>query len=381
MSRAAPSRLWRTSSSHTSAPLFVLEPEDWFRYPPAADFWGRVGTERMGSLSINRRDLLGLAALAASGLGSPRALAQAGRQPLVAAMIGAASPTDPAGVEWADAIIRGLSLNGWVVGENVAMEPRFTAGDPSLIEHYATELLELVPDVFVTGTSLNALAVRRHTQSIPVVFVAVTDPVAEGLVAQIPRPGGVTTGVTHFEPSQGGKFVDLLFDVAPATALVVSLTNPAGSTFPAAMKPFIAKAAAAHGAAFEEVFVHSVEEIGPAVDAIGANRGAGIVLPSNNWVHNNADPFIEAIARNRIPAVYSSVRMVVAGGLVGLGVDTTQSFLWAGDYAGRILHGTDPGSLPVLSPGFILVVNQRTARTQGIDIPITLLAIADQVVE
>ena len=138
-------------------------------------------------MSISRREVL---RIAAAGVWLPHAVvAQPSRQQLVGAMIGAAGPDDPAGIEWEGAIRQGLAEQSWIDGQNMRIEARFTAGDPNLIAQYAAELVSIGPDVFVAGTSLNALAVRALDQATPLVFVAATDPVAEGLVTQIARPG------------------------------------------------------------------------------------------------------------------------------------------------------------------------------------------------
>lgn len=325
-----------------------------------------------------RRFVLALATAAAV---APRWASAQTTPPVVGALIGAPSATDPSGIEWENAIEIGLRGQGWRVGDNVRLEARFTAGDRNLIEASASELVSLEPALIIAGTTLNAQAVRRLTATIPVVFAAVTDPVGMGLVPQIARPGGTTTGISHFEPAQAGKFVELLLEIAPATRIVVSFTNPAGSTAPAAMRPYIAQAAAIHGLGFQEVFVSAVDEIGPAIDTIAAMAGAGLVIPANNWVQSNVEYVLRAIDRHRLPAVFPAVRMVEVGGLVGLGIDTTRSFEMAGDYAGQILNGTEAGWLPVLSPKYVLIVNLKTARMHGIVVPPSILVAADRIVE
>ncbi len=147
------------------------------------------------------------------------------------------------------------------------------------------------------------------------------------------------------------------------------------------MRPFVAEAANAYGLPFEEQFVGAIEQVAPAIDAIAASPGAGLVLPSNNWVHNNASYFVDAINFHRLPAVYPATRMVEQGGLIGLGVDTTASFYRGGVYAGHVLDGTSPGDLPVLSPRYVLIVNLRTAALLGVTIPVDILATADRVIE
>ena len=220
---------------------------------------------------------------------------------------------------------------------------------------------------------------QRRAPDTPLVFVAVPDPIGAGLVETYAHPGGNATGVAHLEPSIGGRMVDLLVKVAPTITRVVSLTNP--DTESGDMRPFIVEAAGALGLGFEDADVHSVEDVAPVVDAIAAVPGAGLVLQSNNWVHNNAAYFVEAINRRQVPAIYPSIRMVDVGGLIGVGVDIVEMFRLGGSYAGRILNGALPADLPVLSAPFQLVVNLKTAAAQGIIMPVSVLAIADRFIE
>jgi putative tryptophan/tyrosine transport system substrate-binding protein len=328
---------------------------------------------------VRRRDVLaiGAAAMAAPSL----AWAQPRASRLVAAMIGAPNPLDETGVAWSEAIRAGLRGQGWNDGDNVQLEVRPTAGARVLTERYAAELLALRPDIFITGTTENAVAIHQLTQSVPLVFVAVPDPIAAGLIDTYPRPGGNATGVTHLEPSIAGKMVDMLVAIAPSISRVVFFTNPASSQAPAMWRPFAIEAAGVHGLSFEEAYVSAIGEVAPAIDAIAAVPGAGLLLPSNNWVHNNASFFIDAIDQHRLPAVYPSIRMVEAGALICIGVDIVDMFRLGGDYAGRILNGAAPRDLPVQGAPFRMAVNLRTAAAHGITIPLSVLAIADQVIE
>ena len=328
-------------------------------------------------MSPTRREVLGLvAALAAS----PRITFAQGSEPLlVAAIIGAPGPDDPAAIAWTEAVRHGLQEEGWIDGENIHIEARFTAGLVELTERYVAELLAMEPDIFVTGTTRNAVAVDTATQAIPLVFVAVPDPIGNGLVDSYPRPGGHATGITHLEPSVGGKMVEMLLQIAPATTKVVLLTNP--DTVSSDMRPFIVEAADQLGVAFMDADVHVVEEVGPVVDAIAREPGVGLVLQSNNWVHNNASYFVEAINRNHIPAVYPAHRIVDAGGLIGVGVEIVEMFRFGGAYAGRILSGADPAELPVRAAPYSTVVNLRTAAEQGIEIPLSVMATAGRFIE
>lgn len=307
------------------------------------------------------------------------ALAQPTRQRLVAAIIGAQALPDPDAIAWADAVRAGLAEFGWIEGQNLRFEPRFSAGQMELTEAYAAEMYGLGPDAFVVGTPQNALAVQTLTHTIPIVFVAVPDPVAVGLVASYARPGRNATGVTHMEPSVGGVMADLLFEIAPATRMIAYLTNPDVYTTP--MLPFVEEAAAIRSAGVLEVHVHGTDEVANTVADIAQIPNVGLVLPPNNWVHNNPAFFVEPINQRRIPAVYPAHRMVRAGGLIGVGTDTAELFRIGGEYAGRILNGASPASLPVQAAPFSTMVNLKTAAATGVSIPLLILATAEHFIE
>lgn len=335
--------------------------------------------DRTMSVDIRRRDFLPLALAA---FGSPASvMAQSTELPLVAALIGAPNPPDATSMAWLGAVRNGLAEHGWFDGRNVVIVARFTAGQPELTALFSRELVAMQPDVFVTGTTANAVAVHGQAPAIPLVFVAVPDPVAAGLVESYRQPGGNATGITHLEPSVGGKMVDLLVAVAPHTTVVFFFTNPETSEAPALWHSYAREAAVKYGIHFEEAYVRTIEEVEPAVAAMAATPGAGIILPANNWVHNNAAAFVEPINRSRLPAVYPSHRMVEQGGLLGIGVDIVELFRMGGQYAGRILNGTNPGDLPVRTATFGTVINMGTAEALGITIPPILLIAANRIIE
>lgn len=323
-----------------------------------------------------RRFMLGAAG---SLFCAPFARAQ-GAVPLVAAMIGTLPPPDATGIAYADAILSGLRDRGWHDGgAAVRSEFRFTAGQSEATSQFAAELVAMVPDVIVTGTPPNSIMVHSLTRTIPQVFVAVPDPIADGLVENYARPGGHATGVTHLEPSMGGKMVDLLMGVAPATRRIAYLTNP--DTYTTPMLPFATEAALRYGVDVGIIDVRTLDQIAPAVAAIADWGGAGIVMPPNNWVHNNGPFFVAPINEHRVPAIYPAHRMAEAGGLLAIGVDSVQMFRMGGDYAGRILNGAAPASLPVQAAPFSTVLNIRTANLLGITLPTSVLVAVDRVIE
>lgn len=303
-----------------------------------------------------------------------------GRVPLVAAMIGAFPPPDATGIAWADAVLAGLRDQGWDHDTAaVRSEFRFTAGQVEATSQFAADLVAMAPDVFVTGTPPNSILVHALAPTIPLVFVAVPDPIGDGLVESYARPGGNATGVTALEPPMGGKMVELLMAIAPATRRIAYLTNPDSYTTP--MLPFVTEAALRFGVDMSTVDVHGIDQIAPAVAAIAGWEGAGIVMPANNWVHNNSAAFVAPINEYRVPAIYPAHRMADAGGLIALGTYTTRMFRIGGDYAGRILNGAAPSSLPVQVAPFGTVLNMRTASLLGITIPVSVLVAVDRIIE
>lgn len=323
-----------------------------------------------------RRFMLGAAG---SLLAASVAHAQRVSPRLVAAMIGASPPPDATGIAWAEAVSAGLRDQGWQDGANLLAEFRFTAGQSDATSRFATELVAMGPDVIITGTVPNSVMVHALTRTIPQVFVAVPDPIAAGLVESYARPGGHATGVTHLEPSVGGKMVDLLMEVAPTTTRLAYLTNP--DTAPSPMLPFVAEAALHYGMELSEVHVRALDEVPPAIAAIATWAPSGIVMPPNNWVHNNAAAFVEPINAYRVPAIYPAHRMVEAGGLLGLGVEIVPMFRLGGDYAGRILNGAAPSTLPVQAAPFSTVLNLQTAGLFGLRLPMSLIVAVDRFIE
>ena len=328
---------------------------------------------------MKRRDFL---LTTAATLAAPvLALAQPRPFKLVAAMIGAQPLPDPNAVAWLDAIHRGLAEEGWVEGANVHVEARYTAGVPALSLAYAAELAALAPDLFICGTTQNAVNARNAAPTIPLVFLAVPDPVGAGLVESISRPGGNVTGITHIEPSVGGKSVSLLLEVAPHLTRVGFMYNPdAGSIQWQFLRPSFIEASIALGVEPFDVVVRSVEEVGPAIEAMAAVANTGLVLPTNNWSQSNRGAFRDAVGRTRLPTVWGFSGVEEA--LISLFIDTTESFHQGAAYVGRILNGALPADLPVLSaPRHVLTINRLTAAAQGLTIPLTLIVTADRIIE
>jgi putative ABC transport system substrate-binding protein len=237
------------------------------------------------------------------------------------------------------------------------------------------------PDVFVCGTPGNVANVRDAAPGTPIVFAAVTDPVADGFVEAIAEPGGLITGVTHMPYSMSGNWLELLLEIVPQTVEVGFLINSLAVSSTLQRWEALLGPAADVGVTPTLYDVRAVEEIGSAIDDLASRPNVGLIVPPNNWLHGHRDAIVAAVDRHRLPTIYSGEPYADAGGLVTLAQDLVEAFMWAGQYAGRILNGAAPADLPVRSSRFLLIINLRTANAHGITIPPSLLARATRVIE
>ena len=269
---------------------------------------------------------------------------------------------------------------GWTVGTNLLIDYRLAGGSAESIRRQAAELVALAPDVIVTAGALAPAPVLQATNTIPIVMVNVPDPVGAGWVQSLARPGGNATGFTNFEFSLGGKWVELLKQVAPSMTRAAVLRS---STSVAGVGQFAAIQSGAHalGVELTPVGVRDADEIERGV-AEFARSGTGGLIVTGGGSGARRNLIITLAARLRLPAIYPFRYYVVDGGLVSYGPDTLDQFRRAAAYVDRILKGEKPGDLPVQAPAkYDLVINLKTARALGLDVPHTLLARADEVIE
>jgi putative tryptophan/tyrosine transport system substrate-binding protein len=274
-----------------------------------------------------------------------------------------------------------LQRLGWTDNRNVHIDYRWGAGEPERIRRNAAEMAALAPDVILANGTAGVGPLLQATRTVPIVFVQVSDPVGAGYVASLARPGGNATGFTLFEYGMGGKWLELLKQIAPSVTRAVVLRDPTQPTG-------IAQLAAMHsvapslGVEVSPVGLRDPDEIerGVAAFARGANGGLIVTAGALSLVHR--DPIIALAARHRLPAVYPYRIFVVSGGLMSYGTDSTDSYRRAAGYVDRILKGEKPADLPVQQPTkFELAINLKTAKELGLEIPPTLLARADEVIE
>jgi putative tryptophan/tyrosine transport system substrate-binding protein len=276
------------------------------------------------------------------------------------------------------AFTQALADLGWTDGRNVRMDFRWAGGDLNRIRALAQELVSLQPDIIVGHTAPVTAAIQRETWTIPIIFVSVSDPVVSGIVAALNRPGGNITGFALFEGSLGGKWLELLSEIAPGLKRVAIMFNPDIAPVSVHMPSF---ETAARSFKVEPIIapVHSDREIETAIIALGREPGGGLVVMPDVFTFAHRAPIVSAASRNYVPAVYG---LAAEGGLLSYGPRTADNWRGAASYIDRILRGEKAGDLPVQFPTkYWLAVNLKTAKALGLTIPPNLLAVADEVIE
>jgi putative tryptophan/tyrosine transport system substrate-binding protein len=276
---------------------------------------------------------------------------------------------------------RALAELGWTEGENVRIYLRWGGADNNRIRALAQELVGLQPDIILPNGTAATVAVQRETETIPIVFVNVSDPVAQRIVARLDRPSGNITGFAFLEASLGGKWLELLSEIAPGLKRAAIMFNP--DTAPAsAHMPSFETAARSLKVAPITASVHSDAEIEAAIMGLGREPGGGLVVMPEIFTIAHRAPIISAAARNNVPAIYALSDLARDGGLLSFGPDLVDNFRRAALYVDRIVRGAKPGDLPVQFPTkFEMAVNLKTAKALGLAIPPSILLRADEVIE
>ena len=276
---------------------------------------------------------------------------------------------------------QGLSETGYTVGRDVTVEARMAEGQYDRLPALAADLVAGQVRLIAASGPLAAFAAKEATTSIPVVFVAAYDPVQAGLVASLNRPGGNVTGITFVGASLGGKRLELARELVPNVRVIALMTNP---NSPDALEELrdVQNAAKAIGQELLVVPATSDSDFEAAFASIVQHRAGVLLISTDPFLFQSTDRLIALAARDRIPAVYNSGESVAGGGLISYGASISDAWRLAGAYAGRILRGARPAELPVVEPTkFELVINLKTARALGLDIPAAMLARADEVIE
>jgi len=290
--------------------------------------------------------------------------------------------TDAAGKAFVAAFVQQLHRLGWIEGQNLHVEVRWNGGDAALAQRYAAELVAMAPDVIVSASTNNLTALQKLSPTTPIVFIQVSDPVAQGFVLSMARPGGNITGFTPFEFTMGGKWVDLLKQLVPSLKHIAVMFNPQTSPQSKFYMTAIESAAPSFGVSVSTAPVGSVADIEANIESFGRQPDGGLLFPTDAFTVINRKVIIESTARHRVPAIYSNVLFVRDGGLVCYSPGLEEQYRQAAVYADRILKGAKPGDLPVQTPTkFNLVINLKTARTLGLEVPMSILLAADEQIE
>jgi putative tryptophan/tyrosine transport system substrate-binding protein len=328
---------------------------------------------------IKRREFI-------AGLGSAAAVAplaasaqQAERMRRIGVLFGG-DENDPVAKREFSAFTQAFAGLGWTVGRNVRMELRWAGDDINRTRGLARELVSLQPDVILSSSTPATAALQRETGTIPIVFATGGDPVAGGVVPRLDRPSGNITGFATNEASLGGKWLELLSEIAPGLKRAAIMFNP--DTAPSVYMPSFETAARSLKVVPIITPVHGDAEIETAIIALGREPGGGLVVMPDAFTNVHRAPIISAAARNSVPAVYWGSDFARDGGLLSYGVDRVDNFRRAATYVDRILRGAKPAELPVQFPAkYEMVVNLKTAKALGLTVPQSILLSADEVIE
>jgi putative ABC transport system substrate-binding protein len=282
---------------------------------------------------------------------------------------------------WVGAFLQGLAQSGWITGRNIRIETRWTKFDPEETRKYAAELVALAPDAILAVGNSTVGPLLRLTHTVPIVFPLASDPVATGLVESLARPGGNATGFMSFETAISAKWLELLKEIAPSVKRVAVLRTLATATGPGQFGA-IQAVAPSLGVELRPLDTADAGEIERAVVTFASEPSAGLIAATGAGVLKYRELIVALAARHHLPAIYAYRSHVMSGGLISYGLDNLDQFRSAAGYVDRILKGEKPGNLPVQAPTkYELVINLKTAKALGLEVPPMLLARADEVIE
>jgi ABC-type uncharacterized transport system substrate-binding protein len=331
---------------------------------------------------MRRREFFGLIGGAAAWPLAARAQPQAARR---IGVISAVPESDPEEKPRRIAFQQGLEQLGWATSRNLHIDFRWNnRGDVTVSEEMlalAKEMVALEPEVILVQSNPGVAAIRQVTSTIPIVFVSVADPVESGFVESLARPGGNITGFSNFEASMGGKWLEALKQIAPRVTRVVAvlqIETAANAGFLRAAQ----SAAASLGVNLTAASVHNATEIETALTALSTESNCGLIVMPHPVTVTHREVILKLAAEYRLPAVYPFRYYAAAGGLMSYGTDLVDLYRRAATYVDRILRGVKPRELPVQAPSkFEMVINLKTAKTLGLDVPLHLQQLADEVIE
>jgi putative ABC transport system substrate-binding protein len=279
------------------------------------------------------------------------------------------------------AFLQGLQQLGWAIGRNVRIDTRWAGASAAEIRRHAAELVALAPDVILAHGVPTLGPLLEATRTVPIVFPTAADPVAAGFVDSLARPGGNATGFMDLEYGMAGKWLELLKEIAPGVTRAAVIRDPATPTGPAQFG-VIQPVAPSLGMEVNPVNVRDAIEIERAVGAVARFPNVGLIVTPSGWASVHRELIVKLAAQHKLPAVYFGRYFVAGGGLISYGPDLSDQYRRAAGYVDRILKGEKPADLPVQAPTkYELIINLKTAKAVGLDVPPTLIARADEVIE
>jgi putative tryptophan/tyrosine transport system substrate-binding protein len=288
---------------------------------------------------------------------------------------------DPESQERVGALLQQLAKLGWTVGRNLRIDYRWPAGDDALTRRYAAELVALAPDVILAASGATVLPLLQVTRSIPIVFAQTPDPVGAGFVASLARPGGNATGFTQFEFGTSAKWLELLKQISPNLTRVAVIRDAA---FPSGLGQLgaIQAVAPSFGVKLSPIGAFDAGEIERGVDAFARGPKDGLIVTASALTAVHREVIIKLAAQHKLPAIYPFRYFITSGGLISYGSDPIDQYRKAAGYVDRILKGEKPADLPVQAPTkYETVLNMKTAKALGLDVPPQVLVRADEVIE
>jgi putative ABC transport system substrate-binding protein len=329
---------------------------------------------------VKRREFITLLGGVAAWPLTGRAQQQAERVRRIGILLPAAAD-DPHLQTWVDAFLQELALLGWSIGRNVRIDKRWATTNAAEIRRHAAELATLAPDVILAHGASSATSLLQVTRTVPIVFPTAVDPVGAGIVDSIARPGGNATGFSGLEYGLSGKWLELLKEIAPETTRAAVLRDPANPGGPA-LFGIIQAVAPSLRVEVIPVNMRDAGEIERTVAAFAHSSIGGLIITPNPFAYAHRDLIFTLAARHKLPAIYFDRTFVAAGGLISYGPDFLDQYRRAAGYVDRILKGETPADLPVqASTKYELVINLKTAKALGLEVPPTLLARAHEVIE
>jgi putative ABC transport system substrate-binding protein len=330
---------------------------------------------------MRRREFITLVGGAAASWPFAARAQQSSAVRLIGVLIGSASNV-PEVQNRFTAFLIALHGFGWTEGRNARIEVRWMGNDVERGKGYAAELVALAPDVILCAPTTALAEMSRLTRTIPIVFANVSDPVGSGgFVSRLDRPGGNITGFSNFEPTMGGKWLQLLKEIAPGVSHVTALVDP-NSPINLPMARDVEVSGASLGVKVRAASVHDANDIERTIETLASEAGGGLIALVNPVTQGYYDLIIALAARHRLPAIYPYRSFAASGGLISYGIDQVEQWQRAAEYVDRILKGEKPGDLPVQAPTkFELAINLKTAKALGLDVSPQLQQRADEVIE